>query len=61
MSNQQTEEPQMNRFDTICAEIEEYDHLPAVSHEHEQPTQLVTPEDHEADLDASILAGLVSP
>jgi len=57
----QTEEPKMNRFEALCAEIEEYDHIPAVSHEHDYPTQLITGEDHEADLDASILAGLVYP
>jgi hypothetical protein len=61
MLNQQTEEPQINRFEALCAEIEEYDHLPAVSHEHDYPTQMVTSEDHEGELDASILAGLVSP
>jgi hypothetical protein len=61
MSRQQTEELQTNRFETLCAEIEEYDHLPAVSHEHDFPTQMVTAEEHEADLDAAILAGLVSP
>ena len=61
MLNQQTEEPQMNRFEALCAEIEEYDHLPALSHDHDYPTQMVTGEEHEADLDAAILAGLVSP
>jgi hypothetical protein len=61
MLNQQTDDPQMNRFEALCAEIEEYDHLPAVSHEPDHPTQLITGEDHEADLDAAILAGLVSP
>jgi hypothetical protein len=61
MLNQQTEEPKMNRFETLCAEVGEYDHLPAVSHEHDYPTQMITAEDAEGGLDASILAGLVSP
>jgi hypothetical protein len=61
MSDQQTEEPQTNRFESLCAGIEEYDHLPAVAHEHDYPTQMITGEEHEADLDAAILAGLVSP
>jgi hypothetical protein len=61
MSHPQTEEPQTKRFEALCAQIEEYDHLPAVSHEHDYPTQMVTAEDHEADIDAAILAGLVSP
>lgn len=61
MSNQQTKEPQANRFEALCAEVEEYDHLPAASHEHDHPRQMITGEEHEADLDAAILAGLVSP
>jgi hypothetical protein len=61
MSNLQTEKPQTNRFEKLCSEVEEYDHLPAVSHEHDYPTQLITGEEHEAGLDASVLAGIVSP
>jgi hypothetical protein len=60
MLKQQTEEPQTSRFEALCSEIEEYDHLPAVAREHDYPTQMITGEDHAADLDAAILAGLVS-
>jgi hypothetical protein len=52
---------EMNRFEALCAEIEEYDHIPAVTHDHEHPMQMIVGQDHEAELDAEILAGLVSP
>jgi len=60
MSNQQTEEPQTNRFEALCSEIEEYDHLPALTHEQAYAARIVTG-DNEATLDASILEGLVHP
>ena len=60
MSNQQTEEPHVNRFEALCAEIEEYDHLPALTHEQAYAARIVTGDD-EATLDASILEGLVHP
>jgi hypothetical protein len=53
--------PEMNRFESLCAEIEEYDHLPALTHDQAYPTRMITGQDHEAQLDAEILAGLVSP
>jgi hypothetical protein len=61
MPKHQTEEPPTNRFEKLCSEVEEYDHLPAVSHEHDYPAQMITGEDHEAGLSASVLAGFVSP
>lgn len=56
-SQQQVE---INRFEALCAEIEEYDHLPGAAHDL-APTRMITGQDHEAELDAEILAGLVSP
>ena len=50
-----------NRFEALCAEIEEYDHLPGVTHDLGHPTHMITGPDHEGELDAEILAGLVSP
>jgi hypothetical protein len=55
----QYEEP--SRFHVLCAEVEEYDHLPSPPHDPEHPARFITGHDHEADLDAEILAGLVSP
>jgi hypothetical protein len=60
MLNQQTEEPQMNRFESLCSEIEEYDHLPALTDEQAYAARIITGDD-EAALDASILEGLVHP
>jgi hypothetical protein len=51
----------MNRFEALCAEVEEYDHLPELTQDRAYPTRMITGQDHEANLDASILAGLVSP
>jgi hypothetical protein len=61
MSNQQTEEPQTNRFEALCSEIGEYDHLPALTHEQAYAARIITGDDDEATLDASILEGLVHP
>ncbi len=61
MLAQQSQQPTDNPFEALCAQIEEYDHLPAPSQltvDHLRP--LHSP-DHEAELDAEILAGLVSP
>jgi hypothetical protein len=59
---EQTQQQEMNRFEALCSEIGEYDHLPALTHDQVHPTRMVTGQDHhEAELDAEILAGLVSP
>ena len=59
MLEQQAPAEQMNRFEALCAEIEEYDHIPEMTSSH--PMRMLTGSDHEAELDAEILAGLVSP
>jgi hypothetical protein len=58
---QQNQEQELNRFEALCSEIGEYDHLPALTHDQIHPTRMITGQDHEAELDAEILAGLVSP
>jgi hypothetical protein len=58
---EQTQQQEMNRFEALCSEIGEYDHLPSLTHDQTQPAPMIIGQDHEADLDAEILAGLVSP
>ena len=59
MIEEQTPAVEMNRFEALCVEIEEYDHLPDMAQSH--PMRMITGQDHEAELDAEILAGLVTP
>ena len=53
--------PQPDRFRALCAELEEYEHLPELTAGPTHPTHLITGQDHEETLDASILAGLTLP
>jgi hypothetical protein len=53
--------PQPDRFRTLCAELEEYEHLPELTPGPIHPTQLLTGQNHEDTLDESILAGLTLP
>jgi hypothetical protein len=50
-----------DRFQTLCSEIEEYEHLPELTHGVTQPQRMITSTDHEETIDASILAGLTLP
>ena len=50
-----------DRFGALCAELDEYDHLPELTAAPVQPTHLVTSQNHEETLDESILAGLTLP
>jgi hypothetical protein len=61
MLSQQTEEPQVNRFEALCSEIEEYDHLPALTEQKAYAARVITGDDDAGALDASILEGLVHP
>jgi hypothetical protein len=53
--------PQTDRFRALCAELDEYDHLPEMTPGAHHPTHLITGQSHEDTLDASILAGLTLP
>lgn len=49
------------RFRSLCSEIEEYEHLPELTHGVTQPQRMITGTDHEETIDASIFAGLTLP
>ena len=49
-----------DRFSTLCAELEEYDHLPELM-PGDRTTRLITDQSHEDTIDGSILAGLTQP
>ncbi|MGH2844319.1 MAG: hypothetical protein ACRDKL_12170 [Solirubrobacteraceae bacterium] len=61
MPDQQPTQPPNSRFQTLCGEVEDYDHLPVAQIDQRRPAPMLTGPDQEADLDAEILAGLVSP
>ena len=48
------------RFRALCAELDEYDHLPELM-PGTQTTRLITEQSHEDTIDESILAGLTHP
>jgi hypothetical protein len=50
-----------DRFQTLCSEIEEYEHLPELMPGATSPQRMITGTDHEEAIDASILAGLTLP
>jgi hypothetical protein len=53
-----TQQPdQQDRFSALCAELEEYEHLPELT-PGSQDTRLITDQSHEDTIDESILAGL---
>lgn len=54
----QTSEP--DRFRSLCAELEEYEHLPELMPGN-RATRLITEQSHEDTIDESILAGLTQP
>ncbi len=54
---QATSDPE--RFNALCAQLEEYDHLPELIPG--DRTRLITDQSHEDTIDASILAGLTQP
>jgi hypothetical protein len=49
-----------DRFHTLCAELEDYEHLPELT-PGSQMTRLITDQSHEDTIDESILAGLTQP
>jgi hypothetical protein len=49
-----------DRFRTLCAELDEYDHLPELMPGN-QSTRLITDQSHEDSIQESILAGLTHP
>ena len=53
----QSSEP--DRFRSLCAELEEYEHLPELTPGNRP--QLITEQSHEDTIDESILAGLTQP
>ena len=61
MDKHQLHADEPTRFEALCAEIEEYDHISSPMIESDRQTHFITGQDHEAQLDAEILAGLVSP
>jgi hypothetical protein len=46
-----------DRFSSLCAELDEYDHLPELT-PGGRDTRLITDQSHEDTIDESILAGL---
>ena len=48
------------RFRALCAELEDYEHLPELMPGN-QSTQLITDQSHEDSIQESILAGLTHP
>jgi hypothetical protein len=48
------------RFRALCAELEEYEHLPELMPGN-QSSRLITDQSHEDTIDGSILAGLTHP
>ncbi|MGH2872949.1 MAG: hypothetical protein ACRDL5_10880 [Solirubrobacteraceae bacterium] len=60
MLDQQLDVSSEDRFHTLCAELEEYEHLPEFT-PGLQTTRLITDQSHEDTIDASILAGLTLP
>ena len=58
MEATQTPSPEHVEFDRLCAALEEWQHLPAVSR---AALERMDDEDEETPLDEQILAGLVSP
>jgi hypothetical protein len=50
-----------DRFQMLCSEVEEYEHLPELTPGATSPQRMMTGTDHEETIDASILAGLTLP
>ena len=57
LSQQSQPSGDQDRFSALCAEVEEYEHLPEFT-PGSRDTQLITDQSHEDTIDASILAGL---
>jgi hypothetical protein len=53
--------PVSSRFDAICSEVQDFEHLPTVTTVPAPPAEAVDEETRTAPLDGQILAGLVSP
>ena len=62
MLTQQPDQPggDQDRFSSLCAELDEYDHLPELI-PGDRTTRLITDQSHEDTIDESILAGLTKP
>lgn len=50
-----------DRFQMLCSEVEEYEHLPELTPGATRPQRMITGTDQEETIDASILAGLTLP
>lgn len=64
MSSQQSPQDvvsEPDRFQSLCSEIEEYEHLPELTPGATQPQRMITGTDHEETIDAAILAHLTLP
>ncbi|MDE3129592.1 MAG: hypothetical protein KGL16_00430 [Acidobacteriota bacterium] len=60
MLDHQPEFSSEDRFSTLCAELEEYEHLPELT-PGMQMTRLISDQSHEDTIDESILAWLTLP
>lgn len=60
MLDEKLEVSSEDRFHTLCAELEEYEHLPELT-PGRQMTRLLSDQSHEDTIDESILAGLTLP
>lgn len=61
MPDPQTPPTEQHQFDSLCAEVEEYEPLPEVVPGPADTTPALDRQDHDDSIDAEILAGLVFP
>jgi hypothetical protein len=60
LTHQPTDITSEDRFRTLCAELEDYEHLPELMPGNDT-TRLITDQSHEDSIHESILAGLTHP
>jgi hypothetical protein len=60
LTHQPTDTTSEDRFRALCAELEDYEHLPELMPGNDT-TRLITDQSHEDSIHESILAGLIHP
>jgi hypothetical protein len=60
LTHQPTDTTSEERFRALCADLEDYEHLPELMPGN-QSSRLITDQSHEDTIDGSILAGLTHP
>jgi hypothetical protein len=61
MTHPQSSDPSHIQFDSLCADVEDYEPLPELVPGPADTTPMLAAQEHEQAIDAEILAGLVSP